>query len=95
MGDDFEVGDFGQKEESLKMLDVVLRFLDEFVVKVFDGFELFVDAHGEEFLFVDNSVGVFDALRLLVLGLLVVLFFILFVFFAELVIFYDRFFLVV
>ena len=46
-------------------------------------------------MFVDNTVGVFDALGLLILGLFVVLFFVLFVLFAELVIFGDGFGLVV
>lgn len=36
VGDDLEIGYFGQKEEGFEMLDVILGFFDEFVVELFD-----------------------------------------------------------
>jgi hypothetical protein len=73
------------------MFDVILWFFDQFMVKIFNGFNLLVYIHGKEFLFVNNTISVLDALTLLVLGLFMVLFFILYVFFAKLIIFSEGF----
>lgn len=73
MCNDFQVGNFYQQEESIKMFDIFLWFSDDFGVKILDGFELLVAVHGEKFLFFNHTIRVLDVVLLLGWVLLFVL----------------------
>jgi hypothetical protein len=47
VSDDFKIGYFGEEKEGLQMFDVVLWFFNQFMVDVFDGFNLLFYIHGE------------------------------------------------
>jgi hypothetical protein len=91
MGDYFEVGDFGKQKERLQVFDVFLGLFNKFLVQVFDCFELLIDSHSKQFLFVDNTISILNTFILLLLSLFVVLFFVFSVLFAELLTFVDGF----
>jgi hypothetical protein len=91
MGDYFEVGNFGKQKERLQVFDIFFGLFNKFLVQVFDSFELLIDSHRKQFLFVDNTISILNTFILLLLSLFVVLFFVFSVLFAELLAFVDGF----